>query len=371
MPENPKTAFFSALEYSQSDQVFRDIEDLASRLDGCCFFGAGAVGRGLLWHFGKAGIKVPHFIDNNPRLRGQKVEGLPVLSLDDHLALAPTATVVLTLARGFRDARAQCRRHGIEPIPQYLVRSHFGLCPFGKRMPAAAIERDPAANAALAIWADTESARLYRTLVRFQALFDDAQLPPAAPGHYFSPEYMPRQYLRSVVDIGACDGDTLADFLNASGGDFTSYHAFEADPSNFARLAQTAPSRDSRVTLHNMALGDKPGTVRMRSLGTLLSNIGDDGDVDVPIDTLDHVLGDGDVTLIKIDVEGYEPQVMAGMEGIVRCRRPALAISVYHQVDHLWSLPLWIRNLDLGYSLRLACHSDLYSEAVCYAAPPS
>jgi hypothetical protein len=70
-----------------------------------------------------------------------------------------------------------------------------------------------------------------------------------------------------------------------------------------------------------------------------------------------------------MDVEGGEPEALTGMEATIRRWRPALAISIYHRVDHLWALPLRIKNLYQGYSLRLGCHGDLYSEAVCYALP--
>lgn len=361
--------FFTSEEIARSEAVFKIIEQLPSILDGACFFGAGAIGKSLVWHFRRAGLRVGHFIDNNPALWGKEVLGLPIVSPEEHGARYRGKPLVLALSRGFRMVREQCRRMGLSVVPHYLCRSALGVCPFGKRMTAAEIEGTPAAAAALGIWEDDASREKYRALVRFQALFDEGVLPEAEAGHYFSPVYMPRKYLHSIADVGACDGDTLREFLRVTGGDFTAYYAFEPDPLNVAKILAGIASDEKRVRVFTLAAGEKPGTVRMRGFGSLLSNIAEDGELAVPVDSLDTVLGEAGIGLVKIDVEGFEPAVLAGMREIMERQRPALAVSIYHQVDHLWSLPLRIKDAGAGYALKLGCHGDLYSEAVCYALP--
>ncbi len=74
--------------------------------------------------------------------------------------------------------------------------------------------------------------------------------------------------------------------------------------------------------------------------------------------------------MIKMDIEGAEPEALCGAEKIIRRHAPVLAISVYHQVDHLWTIPLWISKACPGYSFFLRHHSDFAGETVCYAVPP-
>ncbi len=70
-----------------------------------------------------------------------------------------------------------------------------------------------------------------------------------------------------------------------------------------------------------------------------------------------------------LDIEGYEMFALAGTTTIIRRQRPLLAISSYHQLEHFWQIPLWIRKFDPGYRLRLLHHGNSYAESVCYGIP--
>ena len=70
--------------------------------------------------------------------------------------------------------------------------------------------------------------------------------------------------------------------------------------------------------------------------------------VEVPVTTIDAVLGERGVDLAKIDVEGFEPQVLEGMERALKRYHPALFIEClpdgpYQQVEEIL--------LDLGYHI--------------------
>jgi hypothetical protein len=76
--------------------------------------------------------------------------------------------------------------------------------------------------------------------------------------------------------------------------------------------------------------------------------------VEVPVTTVDAVMGDKPVDLAKIDVEGFEPQVLEGMRMTLRRFRPALFIEClpdgpYHEVEEI------LKNL--GYQIYLLSHN--------------
>lgn len=72
-----------------------------------------------------------------------------------------------------------------------------------------------------------------------------------------------------------------------------------------------------RIDARRVALGAEPGTVAFTADQDTTNHVVSEGDaafptMDVDVRTLDQSLGDGRPTLIKIDVEGYEAQVLEG-----------------------------------------------------------
>jgi hypothetical protein len=123
------------------------------------------------------------------------------------------------------------------------------------------------------------------------------------------------------------------------------------------------------VRLFQTGVGAKRETLRLGGASGAVLKIMPDGETTVSVDTLDHLCGTSPVSLIKMDIEGFEPHALKGAEQIIRRQRPALAISVYHRMDHFWMIPAWLKGLHLDYSLRLGCHNHANTDVVCYALP--
>ncbi|HEY2125228.1 MAG TPA: FkbM family methyltransferase [Chthoniobacterales bacterium] len=132
--------------------------------------------------------------------------------------------------------------------------------------------------------------------------------------------------LRHVVDVGANAGQwsgMLLDLLTPE-----SFVMIEPGPAAFAEL-RARFGGNPRVRLHNVAVGAGDGAVRLKitrdTTGASLlqpkeemraligGNWAVTGEVDVGLTTLDHLLADmAEVSLLKIDVQGYEQEVLAG-----------------------------------------------------------
>jgi hypothetical protein len=84
---------------------------------------------------------------------------------------------------------------------------------------------------------------------------------------------------------------------------------------------------------------------------------------------LDDVLHGQEINLIKLDIEGAEPEALRGARRLIEKYRPGLAICLYHHPHHLWSIPLWVHDLNLGYRLFYRAHQHNTFEAVLYAVP--
>ena len=136
---------------------------------------------------------------------------------------------------------------------------------------------------------------------------------------------------RVSLDVGANKGVYSYALLGCS----AAVHAFEPNPKLFAILSRWA---QGRARLHPFALGDRVGTMDLhvpRSSrggfsnqgGTLLPVKRAFESVPVEVRQIDD-LNLGDVGFIKIDVEGYEPEVLAGAATLLRHCRPVLLIEI-------------------------------------------
>ncbi len=116
------------------------------------------------------------------------------------------------------------------------------------------------------------------------------------------------------VDIGANVGSFT---LLASAEIGAKTIAAEPLPATFLHLVQNVKLNDieSLVEAHNIGLGSQTGVLKFtQSLDTInhVARAGDTGTVDVPVDTLDNLLRGKDPILLKIDVEGFETEVVRG-----------------------------------------------------------
>jgi FkbM family methyltransferase len=160
-------------------------------------------------------------------------------------------------------------------------------------------------------------------------------------GRDFEPE------IRTALQRWAAPGLTLVD-IGANIGYFTALmarhvgptgvvHAFEPEPANFELLSGNVRRNDlAQVRLHAVALGDARGRADLHlndvngGMHRLYDSVCCVGPVvPVPVERLDDVLRDTVVDLIKIDVEGYEPRVLAGAHACLRRSPDVKIISEY------------------------------------------
>jgi FkbM family methyltransferase len=125
------------------------------------------------------------------------------------------------------------------------------------------------------------------------------------------------QPVRTIFDVGGNFGQTARRF--ASAFPMATIFSFEPVPTSFDRLIQSTRHHE-RIKAFNLAMGDEAGTATMHLTDSAGSNsivrVGSaTGAVDVSVDTVDAFADrqtTGTIDLLKIDVEGYELQVLMG-----------------------------------------------------------
>jgi FkbM family methyltransferase len=75
------------------------------------------------------------------------------------------------------------------------------------------------------------------------------------------------------------------------------------------------------------------------------------------------------IDLIKMDIEGAEPQALEGAREIISAHKPYLAICIYHQPEHLYKIADLILDISPEYTFRIGHYYPGFQESVLYAIP--
>lgn len=223
------------------------------------------------------------------------------------------------------------------------------------------------------MWADEESQSLYAALLEFRITGDYSLLPQPDLRHQYFPLDIPawKTPLR-FVDCGAFDGDTLLNFQK-SNIPLEAVSAFEPDENNFRKLAQYVNAEKGyfpTVNLWPCGVYSSTKQLSFNSGKGEASAASAAGSSMVQCISLDEAIPTFMPNLIKMDIEGAEPDALLGARSLIQGSRPGLAISIYHRPEHLWQIPLLVENLAQGqYRYFLRAHAFNDFDVVLYAIP--
>lgn len=132
-----------------------------------------------------------------------------------------------------------------------------------------------------------------------------------------------------VIDVGANIGNHTLFFAAVCG---CRVIAIEPNPLAFALLVENVEANGlgALVTALNIAAGAAPGQARIedqdeRNLGAASAVVCADGTIGVQ--RIDAIPGARGARLIKIDVEGAEPEVLAGATALIKGRRKPIVTA--------------------------------------------
>ena len=224
-----------------------------------------------------------------------------------------------------------------------------------------------------AFWSDDASRLLYKQVLEYRMTGDSLVLPNPATSTQYHPSDIPAwEYPLRMVDCGAFTGDTVLDFINHKLA-IASFSAFEPDSANFTQLAKNVRLNQQHLPdakLWPCGVSRTTGLVSFDAAQGLGSHISSAGTSAIQCVSLDEALQNADINLIKMDIEGAEPDALLGARELIKDRRPGLALSVYHTPAHLWEIPFLVKTLiqgDARYYLRMHGHSTF--DLVLYVLP--
>ena len=321
-------------------------------------------------------IRIHAIVDDDPAKKGTMVEGLPVAPIGT-LAEIAKATPVIIASHRVLGATQRLRAIGFETVVPFAMLQVLSPEVFPPHMFYSDLLDD--------LWlhrseyqtlherlADDRSRRVLEAVIGFRRTLDPILLQPVLTDHdLYAPEGL-FEFTdnETYVDGGSYDGDTIRTFIDRVDGKFADVYAFEPDPVTFAKLTQNFRD-EPRVHPIHAGLYSHGGSLHFRDDASRGAIFAADGDIEMPVTTIDEVLGDRPLTYVKMNIEGAEIDALQGGRKAIRKWRPRLALSVYHRASDLWRIPQLVLELDPGYKLYLRQHDGGIIETVLYALPSS
>lgn len=335
--------------------------------------GAGPEGRRLIDICRRDGVEVAAVLDDNPAVIGQVLHGMTVQtpSWRTHDPLVPVVICSHRPLDGIRRARGA----GLTAVPfallQIMMPDRFPPHPFYDGL-LEDLDANRAAYEKLRDrLADDRSRMVLDRVLEFRSCMNPVILADVIEENPYHPAGLFQLGDDEVyVDGGTFDGDSVTCFVNRVHGKFNRIHTFEPDTLTFARLCAAFPS-DDRIRHHNAGLWKTTGLLRFQSDASRLARLDATGDAEVPVVSLDDVLGGDRVTYIKMNIEGAEREALQGARRSIATWHPRLALSAYHRPSDLWELPKLVDDLASGYRFHLRQHDGGIVETVLYALPGS
>lgn len=347
-------------------------------------FGAGGLGKRTAASLKALGRPPVAFADNDPARAGSSIDGVPVLATSDAIARhGESAVFVVAVWRSPATERMSDRIDRLRALGAKRVTSFATLgWKYPERflpyyaidLPQRVIEAKDDVVRAFELLADEPSRREYVAHVRLRLHLDFAGLGDVAQEtEYFAPDVFRLRDDERFVDCGAFDGDTVRSFLGVLPGFSGKVSAFEPDATSFARLSEwrgsLAPALRERIELTHAGVGARRERVGFSDGGGTGSSVGAGGAGEIDVVPLDEAVGAMRPTLVKVDTEGYEPEVLEGARSLITTQAPTLALCVYHRQDHPWRIPLMVASMHAGYRYTLRSYCLDGWDLVLYAVP--
>jgi FkbM family methyltransferase len=381
MKANVETSLESVLRASCLDDL---IVNLQSHYPGfnvrnvktLAIVGAAGEGRRLARLCRKHAINIAAHVDDDSTKAGTVIEGLAIASVSTLERLNRTTPVVIASHR-LIDATERLRALGFTTVLPFAALQIMARDLFPPHMFYDGLLDDLWANRERYVslresLADLRSHEVLDAVLAFRQTLDPTFLRPVLDSNdLYAPKGLFKFSNHEIyVEGGSYDGDTIRAFISRVGGSFERVYAFEPDPATFERLCRNFAD-EPRVEPINLGLHSRKGILRFRNDASRGAIFADDGDIKMPVTTLDETLAGRPASYIKMNIEGAEIDALHGSERTIRRNRPKLALSVYHRPSDLWRIPPLVRKISSDYRLYLRQHDGGIIETVLYALPPT
>lgn len=205
--------------------------------------------------------------------------------------------------------------------------------------------------------------------------------------HYFSDGIFKYKADEILIDGGAFDGDDtiwLDTLLLQQGLRLKKSLCFEPDTNNFGNTYRNLEkhyktkalldgnrqyAQSERFTVFKAGLYERQCGIGFCEYGAHSSRFTEeDNGSSVDAVMLDDVAANENVSFIKFDLEGADIPALRGAEKTIKRCKPKLALSIYHNIEDLWEIPLMVKAMVPEYRLFIRHHTIYLWDKILYAA---
>ena len=331
------------------------------------FYGCGAILKSIQESWKKhVGVPISYTCDSSPAKWGKTYADSRCISPSQLLEIRDDSIIFLTIG-DFRPVYEDLKVKGFKSVKQLFKYDLDAADHIPREAPKELVAK---LLETWALLADEKSRRVFCAIVN-RVLGNESYINEMVDvqegDQYFPADIMTLKNDEVLVDVGAYTGDTLLEFNKRTNGYFGAAICLELNRLNFEKLRITAQdiNCNGEVITYNIGAWDEKAEVSY-SLSESQSTLGC-GEGRGYVEKLDTILSDWPATIIKMDIEGAEPNALQGAINTIKHGKPRLAISVYHDFRHLWQIPLLIKSMVPEYKIYLRHHTSLEYETVCYA----
>lgn len=160
-----------------------------------------------------------------------------------------------------------------------------------------------------------------------------------------------------VVDLGAYTGDTIYSYLDMYGNDcYKKIYCYEITDDIYEFL-KVNTEKHSNIECRKKAVSDCAGKlyIQKSNVDASANTVAESGENWIEAVTIDEDIKEP-ITLIKMDIEGFEQKALMGCKRHIVEDHPKLLLSVYHNHEDIWKIPRMIEEICPGYQFYLRNH---------------
>lgn len=326
-------------------------------------FGAGSSGLRIKKYLESKGYEVSFFCDNDIDKQGLTFDGVKTLNPKELYSLNKKQFLVCIASEWRYDIALQLKAIGIKYLDLFYWDSrwkdHF--------KPSIIKENIDSINNAFLLLEDTQSKKVFVSILKYRLTLDPCQLIIANHRQYDHPLII-FKHGNAIIDGGAFDGRTSVFFREKFKAEHNIY-AFEPQKNNFNSLVRNI----ERIEAENIVavpfglwINKMKKFININTATNQGYFVDNEGESEIDCVSLDSFCLKNNIIpgIIKLDIEGSELQALQGAINTIKSQKPHLIICVYHKPTDLWQIPLYLKSFN--YKHYIAHHNSSLTESVLY-----